>query len=321
MQMLFDMSLKEMREYKGSSPKADDFDQYWDRALAEMKSVDPEIEINASAFQTEFAECYDLYFTGVDDARIHVKYIKPKNIKTKQPAVIEFHGYGCKIEDWSDKLQFAARGYSYFGMDCRGQNAGYSEDRGGVKGNTRNGHIIRGLADDAEKLYYRNVFLDAAQLAGIVMEMDNIDQKRVGVFGYSQGGALTVACAALEPRIKKAAPVYPFLSDYRRVSQLDIDASAYAEIKDFFRKYDPLHNKEKEIYRKLSYIDIQNLAARIKAEVLMTTAVADPVCPPSTQFAVYNKITSKKEMLIYPDYGHEDLPGLRDRHYRFFNDL
>jgi cephalosporin-C deacetylase len=319
--MFFEMSLKEMKKYMGSSPKSDDFEQYWQEALAEMKSVDPEIEINASAFQTEFAECYDLYFTGVDDARIHVKYIKPKNIKTKQPAVIEFHGYGCKIEDWSDKLQFAARGYSYFGMDCRGQNAGYSEDRGGVKGNTRNGHIIRGLADDAEKLYYRNVFLDAAQLAGIVMEMDNIDQKRVGVFGYSQGGALTVACAALEPRIKKAAPVYPFLSDYRRVSQLDIDASAYAEIKDFFRKYDPLHIKEKEIYRKLSYIDIQNLADRIKAEVLMTTAVADPVCPPSTQFAVYNKITSKKEMLIYPDYGHEDLPGLRDRHYRFFNDL
>jgi cephalosporin-C deacetylase len=319
--MLFEMSLEEMREYRGSSPKADDFDQYWQNALAEMKAVDPELEINASDFQTDFAKCYDLYFTGVNDARIHVKYIKPKKIKDKHPAVIEFHGYGCKIEDWSDKLHFAARGYSYFGMDCRGQNAGYSEDSGGVKGNTRNGHIIRGLADQPTKLYYRNVFLDAAQLAGIVMEMDDINQKRVGVFGYSQGGALTVASAALEPRIKKAAPVYPFLSDYRRVSELDIEASAYAELRDFFRKVDPLHLREEEIYRKLSYIDIQNLTDRIEAEVLMTTAVADPICPPSTQFAVYNKINSKKDILIYPDYGHEDLPGLRDRHYRFFKDL
>ncbi|MGP3778114.1 acetylxylan esterase [Halanaerobium saccharolyticum] len=319
--MLFEMSLKEMKKYMGSSPKTDDFDQYWQEALAEMKAVDPEIEIKHSAFQTDFAECFDLYFTGVRDARIHVKYIKPKKAKAKHPAVIEFHGYGCEIEDWADKLQFAARGYSYFGMDCRGQSAGYSEDSGGVKGNTRNGHIIRGLADDPEKLYYRNVFLDTAQLAGIVMDMENIAKDRVGVFGYSQGGALTVACAALEPRIKKAAPVYPFLSDYQRVTQLDIDNSAYAEIKEFFRKYDPLHNKEEEIFNKLSYIDIQNLADRIEAEVLMTTAIADPVCPPSTQFAVYNKIEAKKDMVIYPDYGHEGLPGIRDRHYRFFNDL
>ena len=319
--MLFEMSLEDMKKYKGSSPKADDFDQYWKKALTEMNAVAPNLEIKESEFKTDFAECYDLYFTGVGDARIHVKYIKPKNSAEKHPAVIEFHGYGSKIEDWADKLQFAARGYSYFGMNCRGQNAGYSEDKVGVKGNTRNGHIIRGLADELDKLYYRNVFLDTAQLAGIVMNMDNIEATRVGVFGYSQGGALTIACAALEPRIKKAAPVYPFLSDYKRVTQLDIDNSAYAEIKDFFRKYDPLHNKETEIFNKLSYIDIQNLAKRIEAEVLMTTAIADPICPPSTQFAVYNKIESKKEMVIYPDFGHEDLPGIRDRHYRFFNEL
>ncbi|RAK07885.1 cephalosporin-C deacetylase [Halanaerobium saccharolyticum] len=319
--MLFEMSVEEMKKYKGSSPRADDFDQYWEKALAEMKTVDPNIEIKESAFQTDFAECYDLYFTGVKDARIHVKYIKPKMIEKKHPAVIEFHGYGSRIEDWADKLQFAARGYSYFGMDCRGQNAGFSEDVGGVKGNTKNGHIIRGLADDPDKLYYRNVFLDTAQLAEIVMKMESVDQNRVGVYGYSQGGALTIACAALEPRIKKAAPVYSFLCDYKRVTQLDIENSAYAEIKDFFRKYDPLHIKEEEIFNKLSYIDIQNLADRIEAEVLMTTAISDPVCPPSTQFAVYNKIESQKEMVIYPDYGHEDLPGIRDRHYRFFNDL
>jgi len=319
--MLFEMSLEEMRKYKGSSPQADDFNQYWDKALTEMKAVDPKIEINAAAFQTDFADCYDLYFTGVNDARIHVKYIKPKNIEAKHPAVIEFHGYGCKIEDWSDELQFAARGYSYFGMDCRGQNAGFSEDTGGVKGNTKNGHIIRGLSDDPDKLYYRNVFLDTAQLAGIVMEREDIDENRVGVFGYSQGGALTIACAALEPRIKKAAPVYPFLSDYKRVTQLDIGASAYSELREYFRKFDPLHNKENEIFNKLSYIDIQNLADRVEAEVLMTTAIADPICPPSTQFAVYNKLKSKKDIIIYPDYGHEDLPGLRDRHYQFFNYL
>lgn len=318
--MLSEMSLDEMREYKGSTPKADDFDQYWKRALKEMKAVDSKIELRHADFQTDFAECYDLYFTGVKDARIHVKYIKPKKINKKLAAVIEFHGYRGKIKDWTDKLHFAAAGIAYFGMDCRGQG-GESEDRGNLKGNTLNGHIVRGLADQADNLIYRQIFLDTAQLAKIVMNLDQIDENRVGVFGYSQGGALSLVCAALEPAIKLAAPVYPFLSDYKRVTKLDIEASAYAELKDYFRRFDPLHINEDEIFNKLSYIDVQNFAEKIKAEVLMTTALADDKCPPSTQFAVYNKLKTKKDLILYPDYGHEELPFLKDRHYKFFTKL
>jgi len=39
----------------------------------------------------------------------------------------------------------------------------------------------------------------------------------------------------------------------------------------------------------------------------------DDICPPSTQFAAFNKIQSKKEVVIYPDYTHEGLPGFNDR--------
>lgn len=318
--MLLEMPLAEMKKYQGSTPAAEDFNAYWKRALKEMQAVSAEIELKRADFQTNFAECFDLYFTGVRGARIHVKYIRPKNIKSEQPAVIEFHGYGCKIEDWADKLIFAARGYSYFGMDCRGQ-AGYSEDTGGVIGNTRNGHIIRGLAGSPDDLLFRHIFLDAAQLAKIVMAREDVAADRVGVYGYSQGGALTIACAALQPAIKLAAPVYPFLADYKRVTQLDIEVSAYAELKDYFRKFDPLHKKQLELFKKLSYIDIQNLAARVKAQILMATGLSDQVCPPSTQFAVYNKLKTNKELILYPDFGHEDLPGLRDRHYKFFDQL
>jgi cephalosporin-C deacetylase len=56
---------------------------------------------------------------------------------------------------------------------------------------------------------FRQIFLDTAQLARIVMDMPEVDENRVGAMGGSQGGGLTLACAALEPRIKKAAPVYP----------------------------------------------------------------------------------------------------------------
>ena len=147
------------------------------------------------------------------------------------------------------------------------------------------------------------------------MNMPEIDADRVGAMGDSQGGALTLACAALEPRIKKLAPIFPFLCDYRRVWEMDLAKDAYAELKDYFRQFDPLHEREDEIFTKLGYIDIQYLVKRIKGEVLMGTGLMDSICPPSTQFAAYNKITSKKQMLIYPDYGHEAIPEVSDKTY------
>jgi len=47
----------------------------------------------------------------------------------------------------------------------------------------------------------------------------------------------------------------------------------------------------------------------------------DTVCPPSTQFAAYNKITSKKTLSIFPDFGHEGLPGFNDQVYMFMDGL
>lgn len=317
---VFEMPLEELKKYTGVNPKPDDFDQYWERALAEMRQVKPEIELIPSDFQTPFAECFDMYFTGVRGARLHAKYLRPRNFNTPHPAILEFHGYSCNSGDWTGKLGYVARGFSVAALDCRGQG-GLSEDVGGVRGNTLRGHIIRGLDDHEDNLLFRQIFLDTAQLAQIVMEMPEVDGDKVGAMGYSQGGGLTLACASLEPRIKRLAPVYPFLSDYKRVWEMDLAQSAYEELTEYFRNFDPQHQREDEIYTRLGYIDIQYLVNRIKGEVLMATGLMDQICPPSTQFAAYNKIKSRKEMVLFPDFGHESLPGLSDLHFQFMSEL
>ncbi len=317
---VFEMSLADLKTYQGRNPRPADFDEYWDRALAEMQALDPQIELRPHPLTASFAECFELYFTGVGNARIHAKYLRPTEAKKPHPAVLIFHGYAGSSGDWSDKLNYVAQGYSVAALDCRGQG-GRSEDTGSVCGNTLRGHIIRGLDDDPEKMLYRQIFLDTAQLARIVMGMPEVDEKRVGATGGSQGGALTLACASLEPRIKRAAPVFPFLCDYQRVWEMDLAVAAYEELRDYFRRFDPRHEREEQVFTKLGYIDCQHLAPRIKAEMLMITGLMDTICPPSTQFAAYNKITSKKNMIIYPDFGHEGLPGADDSVWEFMAGL
>ncbi|MGN1026443.1 MAG: acetylxylan esterase [Faecousia sp.] len=318
---IVDMSVEELYRYPGSTPCPKDFDAYWERALQEMNDTDPRVEMIPADFQAEAAECYDLFFTGVKGARIHAKLLIPKKFSKPCPAILMFHGYTGYSGNWNDKLGYVSEGFVVAFLDCRGQ-AGLSEDVGGVRGNTLYGQFIRGLEDpDGENLLMRNIMLDTAELAKIVMGLPQVDENRVGAMGASQGGGLTLACASLVPQIKRVAPQYPFLSDYKRVWQMDLDVDAYRELRDYFRMFDPRHEREQEIFEKLGYIDIQNMTKWIRGTVLMATGLLDTICPPSTQFAAYNKITAPKSVVFYPDYGHEWLPDHDDAVFQFMAEL
>jgi cephalosporin-C deacetylase len=314
--MLVDLPVPELYAWRGRNPRPADYDTYWERGLREMNATDPAAEWRPAAFETPFAECFDLYFTGTGGARVYAKFIKPKKAPGKMPAVFVFHGYTGNSGDWSGLLPYAAAGMAVAALDCRGQG-GRSEDSGGVTGNTFRGHIIRGLDGDADNLLFRHIYLDTAQLVRVVSALPEIDADRLGALGGSQGGGLTLACAGLSPEIKRAAPCYPFLCDYLRVWEMDLAKDAYQEIKDHFRMFDPRHEREAEVFTKLGYIDAQFLAPRIKGEVLMFTGLMDTICPPSSQFAAYNKITSRKSVTFYPDFGHEGLPDSGDRTFQF----
>lgn len=317
---MLDMPLQELQKYQGRNPRPADIDAFWDTSVAEMETLGTGCELLKADFQVPNVSCYDMYYTGVGGARIHARLCVPQYSKPL-PAVCYFHGYTSKAPEFSWMLSWAAAGFVIAAMDCRGQG-GQSEDVGGVRGNTYCGHIIRGLAEkDPKKLLFRQIFLDAAQLARIVMALPEVDNTRVGAFGASQGGALTLACAALTPNLNRCAPTHPFLCDYQRVWEMDQAKDAYQELKDYFRHFDPRHEREDEIFTMLGYIDNQHMAHRIKAKTLWFTGLMDSICPPSSQFAAYNKLNCEKDMVIYPDFGHENLPESGNKAMQFMLEM
>lgn len=312
---VLDKPLAELKTYFGINPKPSDFDDYWSRAIEELDNTPPEPElIPVDAIGTRNAETFDLFFTGVGGARIYAKYLRPRQPAKPAPAVLLFHGYTGASGDWQDKLSYVSEGLSVAALDCRGQG-GRSEDVGIVRGNTHHGHFIRGLNDSPEKLLFRQIFLDTVQLARVVASFP--ESTDLYCMGGSQGGGLAIACAALEPKISRCVSVFPFLSDYQRVWEMDLAKDAYSELRTFLRTIDPLQVRREEIFETLGYIDVQHLAPRIKTKVLMALTLMDNICPPSTQFAVYNNLDTEKDAAIYPDFGHEGLPGFPDRAFRF----
>ena len=312
-----DMTYEELMAYKGVNPCPADMDAYWDKALRELEAVDPQVELIPADCVLKTVDCFDLWFTGVRGARIHCRYARPKESAGKIPAAVHFHGYADKSPDWYGLVGLAGQGIAVAAMDCRGQG-GRSQDTSRVEGTTFSGHIIRGLDNpDPQDLLMRHIFLDTAELARIMMGLPEVDAENVYAFGGSQGGGLTLACASLEPRVKKICILYPFLSDYKRYWQMGSGAG-YEELRTYFRHFDPRHEREDEVFTKLGYIDVKNLTKRIRGEVRMATGLSDCTVWPSTQFAAFNQITAPKQFTLYPDFGHEALPDYNDRMMEFF---
>ena len=68
----------------------------------------------------------------------------------------------------------------------------------------------------------------------------------------------------------------------------------------------------------LDYVDVKYLAENIKAEVVMAVVFKDTVVFPKTQMAAFNRIKSRKRLLVLPEYGHEYLPKISDELREFF---
>lgn len=297
--------------YKGSEHRPKDFDTFWESGKKEVDALGLECELVPHEIFSKVADGFDLWFVGVGGARIHAQLIRPKNISGKIPVQFQFHGYHTNAGDWADKIGLAAEGTMVVALDVRGQG-GLSDDTSHPHGMTLKGHIVRGIEDGPEGLFFRSVFLDIYQLVKIVSNFSNCDTDKLSVYGASQGGALALVCAALCPEIGDVYCLYPFLSDYREAFRLNVAESAYEELAYWFRFKDPAHVHEKEFFETLDYIDLQYLAPFVKANVFWGMGLADTVCPPKTQFAVYNNLQCAKEMVAYPEYGHEYIPGYGD---------
>ncbi|WP_300379519.1 acetylxylan esterase [Clostridium sp.] len=312
-----DMQLEELEKYKGTNPIPEDFNSFWDDRMQEVNNHKLEYYITSSEING-FIMCsyYDLWFKGINGEKVYAKYVKPK-LDYDIPLVLQFHGYPGASRGWFEQSSFAGIGCGVLAMDCPGQG-GNGKDIGGFNGTTVSGHIILGLDGDPKDMYYVRLFQNASILCRIAENLEGIDKNKIYSNGASQGAGIALACSALNPIIKRCAVLYPFLSDYKRVYDMDLDLVAYEGLRYYSKWFNTMGEKDDYIFTKLGYIDVHNLVYKLKAEVLFGTGLMDNICPPSTQFAVYNNINSKKKHITFPDYTHEEISIFDDMLIDFF---
>lgn len=311
-----DMPLSLMYNYRPELTAKPDFDAFWQHQKVRSAKKPLNAKLTQVDYPVRSVQVFELIYEGIDGTPVHGWYVLPSEaLATKpMPVMVRYHGYSGDRGKPQELLQWAAMGIASVSVDTRGQG-GHTPDlavypKGGIPG-----WMTLGI-EDPQSYYFKYAYMDCVRALDFVAEREELDSSRIAVYGGSQGGGLTLAVAGIDDRPKLAMPVYPFLCDYRRSVEIH-NSGPYVEIKNWFRKYDPEHRKEEQIYGTLSYFDGMNFASRIKARTLMAITLQDITCPPSSCFAAYNHLNAEKEAAIYHDYGHEGLPFHDETMMRF----
>lgn len=307
---LYDKPLEELVVYDPPLTRQPDFDAFWARTLEENARTPVNARFRAIDYPTRGGQVFEVFYDGWRGAQICGWYVQPAG-DGPFPALVQYHGYSGSKMDVYRYLMWTLQGYAVLAVDVRGQS-GNSTDPTCYSGGHVTGWMTQGIMDP-EEYYYRGVYMDCVRAIDAVASRPEVDAERIGVMGMSQGGGLTLATAALDQRPVVALPEMPYLCHYKRAVDMAV-RNPYLEIADYLRRWP---EREEQVWCTLSYFDNLNLAARIRCPVLMDVGLKDDICPPSTVYAVYNKITAPKEIKVFPYHNHEVVEALWEEKLRW----
>lgn len=302
---LLDWPLAELREYRPERAEPADFDQFWAGTLSDVRSHPLDARFAKVESGLRLIDVYDVTFSGYGGDRIKAWLAVPARAETAVPCVVEFPGYGGGRGLPHDVLLYAAAGYAHLYMDVRGQGSGWrpgeTPDHEPDGGNPHHpGFMTRGVLDPAT-YYYRRVFSDAVRAVETARAHPLVDPGRIAVAGVSQGGGITLAVAGLVPDLAAVMPDVPFLCHYPRAMDVASDGP-YLEIEHYLKVH---RNQVERVFGTLSYYDGLHFAARANAPALISAGILDPICPPSTVFAVHHHYAGPKTIEVYHFNAHE----------------
>ncbi|MDR0394366.1 MAG: acetylxylan esterase [Tannerella sp.] len=280
-----------------ANPK--DFDEFWSNTIAEARktSLDPKMILLPEKC-TATQNVYEVSFQNErPGSRIYGILVTPK-APGKYPAVLRVPGAGIRPYGGSglgDNIITLEIGIH--GIPVTLPQEVYNNLSAGALNGYPQIHM-----NNRDKHYYKRVFSGCVRAVDFIYALPEFDGNTVGVTGGSQGGALSIVTAGLDPRIKFLAAYYPAMCDY--AGYLNNRAGGWPH---YYRDAKPQPNEVET----LAYFDVVNFARRVNALGWYSWGFNDVTCPPTSMYSAYNVIPGNKSLNIYLNTGHWTYPEQR----------
>ncbi len=285
-----------------------DFISYWDSAKIALAKIPMDARMTLLPDRcTEKSNVYQVNLQNYRDGgtvRLYGILSVPKK-EGKYPALLRVPGAG--VRPYAGDVAMADRGLITLEIGIHGipvnmdpvvyQNLGAGPLAGYWAYNL----------DDKDKFYYKRVFLGCVRANDFIFSLAQFDGRNLAVTGGSQGGALAIVTAGLDPRVRYLGAFYPAMSDMAGYTQNR--AGGWPHI---FDKNNPGNLMESKI-KTASYYDVVNFARQIKVPGVYSWGYNDETCPPTSMHPAYNVISAQKELWLYQETGHWTYPEQTER--------
>lgn len=299
----------DLTSIKSEPDACSDFSSYWATATDQLAQTEPEYSLTELTDRSGTKrKIYLVEMKSVadglngDPVTIRGYYAEPISEGT-HPAIITYQGYDSAKYGPDGKATdpYCPDGnsgdWAEFILSTRGQSINNRDPYTNTYGDWFGFNF-----GDKDSYYYRGAYMDALRAIDFVASRNKVDSNNIFAQGQSQGGALTIAAAALDPqkRLKAIAPSVPFMGDFPDYFRMASWPRSVA-----VQKASEKRLSESQMYEFLSYFDTKNLAQYIECPVIQAIGLQDNVCPPHTNMASYNNLkVDNRKLVVNPLNAH-----------------
>lgn len=285
----------------------EDFDTFWKDAIGTASKLPMDVQMQLDPARcTEKVNVYQVNFQNYQRyTRVYGVLCVPK-AKGRYPAILKVPGAGAR-QHLGD-IATAEKGFITLDISIHGipVNLDHVVYQNLMTGALKN-YMTYGL-DDKDQYYYKRVYLGCVRANDFLVSLPEFDGKNLGVMGGSQGGALSIVTAALDPRVKCLVAYHPALSDV--TGYLYGRAGGWPHL---FDQHNRKFNDKADKIATTGYYDVVNFAKKLKVPGFYTWGFNDETCPPTSMYAFYNTITSAKTLYLALEVGHWSYPEQNDK--------
>lgn len=274
---------------------AKDFDQFWKQSLDEARRtpLQPTRRLLPERC-TEDVNVWEVSFQNEQPgSRIYAVLCVPVK-PGRYPALLRVPGAG--VRPYQGDVWTASQGCVTLEMGIHGipvtmsQNV-YDDLLHGALNNYWNANL-----DDPAMNYYHRVVIGAVRCVDYIASLPEWNGRDLGVTGSSQGGFLSLAVAALDPRVSCIGVVHDALCDHE--AELKGVAGGWPHY--FYQ----VKNVDEKRIAGARYYDGVNFARRVKCPGWYSFGYNDEVVPPTSSYGTYNVVTAPKTLSVYQQTGH-----------------
>ena len=187
-----------------------DFVQFWDKAKADLAKVP--IDAKMTLLPERCTETVNVYHLNLQNyreggtVRMYGILCIPKK-EGKYPALLRVPGAG--VRPYGGDIKTAEKGLITLEIGIHGipvtmEPSIYTDLGTGPL----NAYWTYNL-DNRDYYYFKRVYLGCVRANDFLVSLPQFDGTNLAVTGGSQGGALSIVTAGLDPRVKWTAPIYP----------------------------------------------------------------------------------------------------------------